>query len=286
MIKTLSKNEIPAALNEIPEPPEKLYILGELPDENNIYLTVVGSRKHTSYGKDVCEALIEGLRGQRVVIVSGLALGIDSIAHTAALNAGLRTISFPGSGLDESVLYPASNRYLAKQIVESGGGLISEFDPKFKPTPWSFLQRNRLMAGISKAVLIIEAEQKSGTLVTARLGLDYNRDVLVVPGSIHSHASKGTNSLIRQGATPITGVDDLFEALGLKIPDKGEKQQRLFADCTTDEKKILEFLVEPKSRDDLVRELGLPTPTANALLSIMEIKDMIKESGGLIQRNF
>lgn len=288
-MRKLRKEEFPRALLEIPQPPEELYIRGVLPDESRVFLTVVGSRKNTSYGKEVCERLIEALKDYPVVIVSGLALGIDSIAHRKAIDVGLPTMSFPGSGLLPEALYPSSNIKLAEIIEESGGCLISEFKPDMKSTQYSFPQRNRLMAGISKAILIIEAQEKSGTLITARLGLDYNRDILAVPGRIDWPTARGTNKLIRAGATPITGPEDLLEALGFEVKTSEEKQQKLFAECSEDEKKVLNILIEPKSRDELIRELSaswrMSTPTANALLSIMELKDLIKELGGYIQRN-
>ena len=277
--------EFPKALLEIPQPPKTLYLRGELPAESLIYLAVVGSRKFTSYGRDACEKLITGLKGYPVVIVSGLAMGIDAIAHRAALKNGLTTISFPGSGLDDKVLFPSVNLQLAKEILSSGGALVSEFEPDFKATQFSFPLRNRLMAGISKAVLIIEAEEKSGTLITARLATEYNRDVLAVPGSINSLSSKGTNRLIRQGATPITSPDDLLEALGFEIAKDEDKQAKLFADCSPEEKKVLDLLREPISRDELIRQMEMPTPTAQAIISVMEIKGLIKESLGEIQQN-
>lgn len=284
-IRLLQKNEFPKSLLEIPQPPKELYIIGELPEENAIYLCVVGSRRFTSYGKDACQKLIDGLRGYPIIIVSGLAMGIDTIAHQSALKAGLKTISFPGSGLKNEVLHPQINIRLAKEIVESGGCMISEYKPDFKATPWSFPMRNRLMAGISKAVLIIEAEDKSGTLITARMATDYNRDVYAVPGSINSLSSKGTNGLIRQGATPITSVDDLLLALGFEVKKDENKQTGLFADCSKDEKEILDLLREPMSRDEIIRELGRPTPEVNAMLSIMEIKGLIKEEMNEIRQN-
>ena len=277
--------EFPKALLEIPQPPKTLYLRGELPAESLIYLAVVGSRKFTSYGRDACEKLIAGLKGYPIVIISGLAMGIDAIAHKAALKNGLTTISFPGSGLDDKVLFPSVNLQLAKEILSSGGALVSEFEPDFKATQFSFPLRNRLMAGISKAVLIIEAEEKSGTLITARLATEYNRDVLAVPGSINSLSSKGTNRLIRQGATPITSPDDLLEALGFEIAKDEDKQAKLFADCSPEEKKVLDLLREPISRDELIRQMEMPTPTAQAIISVMEIKGLIKESLGEIQQN-
>src|SRR3990167_3537411 len=151
-IKKLKMEEFPKALLEIPQPPKTLYLRGELPAESLIYLAVVGSRKFTSYGRDACEKLITGLKGYPVAIVSGLALGIDAIAHRSALKNGLTTISFPGSGLDDKGVFPSVNLQLAKDILEAGGALISEFEPDFKAAQYSFPLRNRLMAGISKAV--------------------------------------------------------------------------------------------------------------------------------------
>src|SRR3989338_4117575 len=282
-IRKLKKEEFPPALLEIPQPPKTLYLRGELPAGNLIYLAVVGSRKFTSYGRDACEKLIAGLKGYPIVIISGLAMGIDAIAHKAALKNGLTTISFPGSGLDDKVLFPSVNLQLAKEILSSGGALVSEFEPDFKATQFSFPLRNRLMAGISKAVLIIEAEEKSGTLITARLATEYNRDLLAVPGSIFSSNSKGTNRLLRQGATPITCSEDVLEALGFEFSKDEEKQARLFADLSPEEKKITELLREPIFRDDLIRTMKLPIPAANAMLTIMEIKGLIKEELGEIR---
>ncbi len=283
-IYKLKPEQIPKPLLEIPQPPKVLYIRGKLPSKDLIYLAVVGSRKYTSYGKDICEKLIRGLKGYPIVIVSGLAMGIDSIAHRTALDSGLTTISFPGSGLDNKVLYPRTNIKLAQDIVDNGGCLISEFEPNFVSQLYSFPQRNRLMAGISKAVLIIEAEEKSGTLITARMALDYNRDVLAVPGSALSSNSNGTNWLIKQGATPVTSSEDILVALGFEVEKKKKSDKEKYADCGKDEMKIIELLREPMERNDLIRELGMNTGPANALLSIMEIKELIKEELGEIRR--
>ena len=199
-----------------------------MPKGDAKFLCVVGSRKYTDYGKEACQKLIAGLRGHNIVIVSGLALGIDGIAHRAALDAGLTTIAIPGSGLNPSVLYPSSNRQLAEKIIESGGALISEFEPMFKATTYSFPQRNRIMAGISHATLIIEAEIKSGTLITSRLATEYNRDVATVPGSIFSKTSEGPNMLLRLGATPVSSSAHILETLGFKIEeDKTTKELEL-----------------------------------------------------------
>jgi DNA processing protein len=284
-IKKLPKENFPEALLEIPQPPENLWIIGELPtDEDLIYLSVVGSRKHTSYGKEICEKIIAGLKGYPIVIVSGFAMGIDTIAHKKAMQVGLKTMVFPGSGLSDEAMYPKTNVKLVREVVESGGCLISEFEPDFKATQWSFPMRNRLMAGISRAVLIIEAEEKSGTLITARLATEYNRDVLVVPGSVFSSNSKGTNRLIRQGATPVTSSEDVLEELGFEKEVNEEKQARLFEDISPEEKKVIALLREPIPRDDLMRAMKMPISSANSLLSVMEIKGLIKEEYGEIRR--
>lgn len=284
-IYKLKIEQFPEGLLEIPQPPKILYIRGKLPSKDMIYLAVVGSRKYTSYGRDICEKLIRGLKGYPIVIVSGLALGIDSIAHKAALESGITTISFPGSGLDNSALHPRTNIKLAQEIVDSGGCLISEMEPHLKATLYSFPQRNRLMAGISKAVLIIEAEEKSGTLITARMALDYNRDVLAVPGSALSSNSNGTNWLIKQGAIPITTSDEILDVLGFKIERPTQTEKEKYADCGKNEMKVITLLREPMERNDLIRELGMNIGEANALLSIMEIKELIKEEMGEIRLN-
>jgi len=282
-IKKLPKAKFPKALLEIPQPPQDLWIIGEMPPENLVHLCVVGSRKFTSYGREACEKIISGLKGYPIVIVSGLAMGIDAIAHKKALSVGLKVLVFPGSGLSSEAMYPKTNARLAEEIIQNGGCLISEFEPDFKATLWGFPMRNRLMAGISKAVLIVEAEERSGTLITARLTTEYNRDLLVVPGSIFSPNSVGVNKLLHQGATPVTCSEDVLEALGFQLPKNEEKQAKLFLDLSPEEKKVVELLREPCPRDDLIRAMKMPTPTANALLSVMEIKGLLKEEMGEIR---
>lgn len=282
-MRLLEQNEIPHALGEIPQPPKKLYIEGTLPQKGSLYLGVVGSRKYTTYGKDVCEKLLSGLAGYPIVIVSGLALGIDTLAHENALKNGLTTIAFPGSGLDTSVLYPRSNVNLARRIIESGGCLLSEFEPKTGAAEWTFPTRNRLMAGLCRALLVIEAEEKSGTLITARLATEYNRDVLTVPGSIFSASSVGANNLIRQGATPITSAADILQALGFEPNDEITKRTDL-ADCTSEELALLEILNEPLSKDEIIRRSERPAHEIQMTLSLMEIKGLIKEELGEVRR--
>lgn len=283
-IQKLEPQEFPVLLKEISDPPDELYLAGTLPAEDHTFLCVVGSRKYTSYGRDAVERIIAGLAGYPVVIVSGLAIGIDSIAHTAALAAGLKTIAIPGSGLNEDVLYPATNRQLARKIIERSGALLSPFASDFKATQWSFPARNRIMAGISQAVLVIEAEERSGTLITARLALDYNRDVYAVPGSIFSSTSRGTNKLIAEGATPITSSADMLTALGLEIKNDQEQEITMEDDTSPEEKMVWELLSEPVVRDELIRAMKIPISHANGILTGMEIKGLIKESGGKIRR--
>ena len=270
-------------LQETPEPPKSLRMRGTL--ERTIgtkFVTVVGSRKYTSYGKHVCESLIAGLAGYPVTIVSGLALGIDSIAHRAALDAGLPTIAFPGSGLDWRALYPAGHRALAQEILDAGGALISEFSDNTVGAQWTFPRRNRLEAGIADIVIIIEAEEKSGTLITARLGTEYNKVVGAVPGPITSSSSKGANWLLRLGATPITDVADILQELGLA--EKLTRDVSEYLSLTPEEEKILAALCEPKSRDQVMEELSLDPATTNITLSLLEIKGVIRETLGLLER--
>ena len=282
-IRQLTPEQYPELLKEINDPPKKLYVRGELPPTEMRYLCVVGSRKYSPYGKEACRTLIKGLRGYPIVIVSGLALGIDSIAHEAALEGGLKTIAVPGSGLNENVLHPKPNTALSRRIVGSGGTLLSEFEENFKATYYSFPQRNRVMAGMSQATLIIEAEEKSGTLITSKFATEYNRDVLTVPASIFSGNSSGPHMLLRLGATPIRKSEDILEALGFNVE---EKQQTLDLESLSEkEQKIAYILNTPMTRDDLISKLNLPIQEVNVTLSAMEIKGIIKESMGEIRIN-
>ena len=282
-IRKLKREEFPSQLLEIPQPPKELYIEGDLPGADYIFLTVVGSRKFSQYGKEACEKIITGLRGEKVVIISGLALGIDTIAHKAALDAGVPTIAVPGSGLDRKVLHPHSNKNLADEIVRCGGALLSELEPTMPAGIHTFPERNRIMAGLSKAILVIEAQERSGTTITARLATEYNRDLLAVPGSIFSLNSGGTNRLIKQGATPISSTDDLLEALGLSRKDN--KNQIDISELSPHEIKILELLsIQAMTKDDLVRSASISPSEINVILSIMEIKRLIRESCGKIER--
>ncbi len=268
-IRTLGPTDFPSLLFEIPDPPKQLYVVGTLPPPSLRLLAVVGSRQYTGYGRQVVEHLIAGLAGYPVGIVSGLALGIDALAHEAALTHHLYTLAVPGSGLGENTIYPVRHRNLAERIVEAGGGLLSEFSPETKAATWTFPQRNRIMAGLCHATLLIEAAPKSGTLITARLAVDYNRELLVVPGSIFSPTSYGTHQFLKLGATPVTEASDILIALGIEPTASTATKTR--PTLTPEEERVVALLREPRDRDTLVRELNLPVAEATVLLMQMEI---------------
>lgn len=281
-IEYLKDSEFPRLLREIPQPPKQLNYRGALPRADMKLLAVVGSRRYTNYGKQAVDYLIGGLRGYDIGIVSGLALGIDSLAHQAALDNGLYTLSIPGSGLSDEVIYPASHKKLAHEILEAGGGLLSEFAPDFRATNWSFPQRNRLVCGIAPATLIIEANEKSGTLITARLCADYSRELLVVPGSIFSDNSKGVHQFLKLGATPVTAPEDILDVLGIEARAgvEGAKPAKL----SPDEARAIALLIEPLERDELIRGLNLPVSAAAIILMQMEIAGYIKEENGIYRK--
>ncbi len=285
-------NEIPL-LSEIPDCPKKLFYEGNLEilkDPARTYICIVGSRKHTEYGKEVCEMLIKGLQGYPVAIVSGLALGIDGLVHKIALGHNIPCVAVPGSGIDYDVLYPQKHVELAQEIVQNGGVILSEYSPKTRASPWSFPMRNRIMAGLSHATLVIEGEIDSGTLITARLALEYNREVLGVPGSIFSSTSQGPLSLIKNGGIPITSVDDLLVALKLKqhplIRDASEMEHTL-QKCSSEELQVLEYVSEPRTRDEIYvhfETFGLPK--IQVILSMLEIRKLTEEKYGKIYRTY
>ncbi len=282
-IYNLSQEIINHYFNEIPNKPKQLFARGTFPyDNHSVFLTIVGSRNATPYGEQVCRKLIEGLRGYPIVIVSGLAVGIDSIAHHAAIDANLSVVAFPGSGLGEKIIYPRSNYQLAQKILHANGCIISEYPENQNGKSWTFPERNRLMAGIARATLLIEATHKSGSRITARLATEYNRDVFAVPGDIFRITSEAPNELIRMGALPITSSEELLEALGFHITE--QPMLDLFSEATSDEQQVLKLLASPKLKGDLIRELGIPTHKASVLISQMELKGFIKDMGGELRR--
>lgn len=280
IIQRLAPDEFPPLLREIPDPPETLYIRGSLPPTTYKLLSVVGSRRMSSYGRDACEHLIRGLRGYPIVIVSGLALGVDGAAHKAALAAELTTIAIPGSGLSERVLYPRAHQRLAREIVEKGGALLSEMEPDEPATPYTFPKRNRLMAGIAHATLVIEAGVKSGTLITAKLASEYNRDLLIVPHSIFAEGGAGGHIFMKLGAAPVRNAEDILDILGIKHEKTLENLV-----LSPDEERVLSMLSSPLPRDELIRAIGNAVGQSNVLLASMELKGLIKESFGEVRRN-
>jgi len=259
-------------LTEIPQPPKELWYQGNLPPDDITLLAVVGSRKYTTYGQQVIDHLIGGLANYPVGIVSGLALGVDGLAHEAAMKNHLYTLAVPGSGLDQKVLYPPSHKKLADKILYSGGGLLSELSPSTQAAPWTFPQRNRIMAGLCKATLLIEAGAKSGTLITARMAVDYNRELLAVPGSIFSKNSFGTHQFLKLGATMVTSAEDILEALQITPEETISKTNFTL---TETEEIIIKLLHEPRDKDRLLRQIPLSTSEANIVLMQMEMQGYI-----------
>lgn len=272
---TLEDEIYPPLLKEIFDPPAVLFVRGSIPNPERKHLAVVGSRKASSYGLRVTEQLIEPAARSGVVIVSGLAYGIDAHAHDAALRAQGCTIAVLGSGVDQGSIYPSRNRALASRILSSGGALISEFPIGTPPLKQNFPIRNRIIAGLCHGTLVIEAAIKSGTLITARSAMDSNREVYAVPGPIDSPLSEGPNELIKTGATPVTSVRDLF---GIEpVPEPTQQ----YTPANERETLIFSHLSHsPVHIDELVRSTQLPTPSVMSTLTLMEMKGAVKNQGG------
>lgn len=273
----LHQTGYPDILAKISKPPSKLFVegikLGSL--AGRIHVGIVGSRKLTDYGREVTRLLASELARLGVVIVSGLALGVDSVAHQAALDARGTTLAILPSDLDN--IYPSSHRQLAKRIVEQGGALISEYGPGKPSHQASYVERNRIISGLSRGVLIVESAEKSGTLHTANFALEQGREVMAVPGSIFSHSSKGTNNLIKSGATVVTSVDDVLQALKL---EKQMIQAELLPNASSEELVILTVLENGETdAETLFEQSKLPISLFNQTLSNLEIVGRIKRIG-------
>ena len=255
---------------------------GVLPPSGTKFLTVVGSRAMTRYGQEACQKLISGLAGYPISIVSGLALGVDTCAHKAALAAGLHTLAVPGSGLSDDVLYPRSNRTFAKEILEKGGGLLSEYASDEASRVHFFPERNRIMVGIADAVLVIEAGEKSGTLITARLAGEYNRDLLCIPHRIGDPHAFGPHLFIRLGAALVTDPLHILEVL--KIPPRETSAEAAPTDLEDAELAIWNLLEEPRTRDEILREGGENVGELLTALVALELRGLIKEEFGAWRR--
>jgi len=281
-MRQIGPNEFPELLQEIPDQPEQLFVRGDLPPAHYKLLCVVGSRATSVYGRRTCASLIAGLAKYPVAIVSGLALGIDAEAHKAALDVGLPTVAVLPSSADDATIYPAMNRPLAKRILAQGGALVSESAPTHTAHIHDFARRNRIMAGMSQATLVIEAGEKSGTLITARLALDYNRDVMAIPHEIGREGGLGANKLLKEGATLVRRTEDILEVLGLQ--PVSSTQAPLPLDLSTPEMEVLSALTEPLVRDELIEKTELSAQEANIALSSLLIRGLIAERLGKVER--
>ncbi len=275
-IKTLyiEQPEYPKLLRQIKAAPTLLYYKGTLP-KDHLNLAFVGSRKISSYGIQATEYLINGLRGQKINIISGLAYGTDTCAHIAALESGLPTIAVLGSGLDDASIYPRQNLNLARRIIDSGGTLFSEFPPGTKAQAKHFPFRNRIVAGLSRGVVIIQAGSESGALITAQIARSEKRNVFAVPGDIFEKLSFGTNQLIKNGASLVTSANDLCSFYG--IEPLAQEAALKYPDLTENEKKVLAAIRKNgASNEQISAATKLEITDINYALTTLEIKNIIR----------
>jgi DNA processing protein len=281
---TLLDEDYPDTLRQVADPPPVLFTRGELSStKDNLAVALVGTRRATAYGRAVAERLATDLAHAGLTVVSGLAKGIDTVAHTAAVRAGGRTIAVLANGLDQ--VYPPENAGLAQQIVDTcAGALVSEFAPGIPPDAVNFPRRNRIISGLSRATVIVEAGERSGALITADFALEQGRDVLAVPGSILSLASAGANQLIRQGATPVTCAADVLEALDVSAePAPRGDVARHVPRLDPDESRVWDALSdEPRHIDELARGLPFAPGVLSATLAILELKGLARQAGSML----
>jgi len=270
------KHQFLQIISTIAHVPERLYILGALPETRVPTVAIVGSRKPTSYGKEVTYQLAYELAKKGVVIISGLAYGVDAIAHRAALDAGGTTIAILANGLD--TIYPSAHAGLAKQILAQGGAIISEYEPAVGARDFQFLARNRIVSGLADAVIVTEAAARSGTLATINHALDQNKEVFAVPGNITSPLSVGCNNVIKQGAHPITSANDLLEIIA---PHLLEPQTTLALGSNPQEITIIKLLQQGvRAGEQLQQQSGIPAAEFSQTLSMLEINGDIRPLGG------
>ena len=281
-IKVLSFKDknYPKLLLEIPKFPPILYYKGVMETADELCVAVVGTRMISNYGRTVIPQLTEPLAEAGVVIVSGMAFGVDSASHEVAIKKNKRTIAVLGGGLDEKSLYPKHHAFLAQRILDCGGALLSEYPigtPNFKQ---NFVSRNRIISGMSVATLIIECDLQSGTLITAKHALDQNRNVYAVPGPIYAATSQGPNNLIKMGAKLITEANDIFQDLNLANLPEQKTAQAVFGD-TKEESILLKLLnFEPVIINELIKQSGLEASTVTSALTFLEMKGKVKNLGG------
>lgn len=277
-INTISPqgNKFLQIIDTIAVSPKRLYFMGTLPTSRTPSVAIVGTRRPTAYGREVTDRLARDLARRGVIIVSGLALGVDSIAHKATLEVNGTTIAVMAGGLDR--IYPASHTELAKNIVKSGGAIISEYEPYVEPREFRFLERNRIVSGLSDAVIVTEAASRSGTLSTVTHALEQGREVFVVPGNITSPLSAGCNQLIKQGAHPVTCAEDVLEIIAPKLL---EPQAMLALGNNPIESKIIELLQSGvRDGDDLISGVGIDAGLFAQTLTMMEISGILRPLGG------
>lgn len=275
-VLTFHDANYPARLKEIYDYPPILYVRGSLLPQDEWCLAVVGTRRATVYGRQVTEELVADLAQNKITIVSGLARGIDTIAHRSALEAGGRTIAIFACGLD--TVYPAENADLARRIIQHGA-LLSEYPPGVRPKPENFPRRNRIMSGMSLGVLITEAGESSGALITAHLAVEQNREVFAIPGSILSPASKGTNHLIQEGAKLVGDYTDILEELNLTAVAQQMEMKELLPTSETETLLLKQLGTEPVHIDEVCRASGLPVATVSSTLAMMELKGLVRQVG-------
>lgn len=268
----------PQLLKEIYDPPTVIYFKGELPAQNIPAVGVVGTRKITGYGRIATEQFTKGLVDAGLTIVSGLARGVDSQAHKTAVEEKGQTIAVLGGGLNH--VFPPENKDLAAKIAAGFGAVISEFPPDSLSLPGNFPARNRIISGLSQAVIVIEAAEDSGSLITARLALEQGREVFAVPGPITSSLSKGPIGLIREGARAVFEPDEILEELGIKRIQNSEFRVQNDKNISEEEKQVLVVLEnENRHIDEIGRQLHFASPKISALLLKMEISGLVQSIG-------
>ena len=279
-IMTIKEDGYPKLLKETDSAPALLYYKGEI-KKDEFTITIVGPRKVSTYGQQVAAQLARELSQTGITIVSGMALGVDGIAHRECLKLGNRTLAILGGGIDTRSIYPPSNSQIAEEIMQNGA-VISEYPIGTPPLKQHFPARNRILSGLSLGVLVVEAAERSGTLITARFALEQNREVFAIPGSIYSKTSEGTNNLIKLGAKLVCRAEDILEELNLESVAEIKKAREIIPD-NEEEKIILENLSpdEPIQIDKLAKVIEMNTSALSSLLTLMEIKGKVKNVGGM-----
>jgi DNA processing protein len=273
---TIFDSNYPKDLTNIPDKPLVIYTRGEYKEEDHFSIGIVGSRKATAYGKWACEKFTKELVALGITIISGLALGIDTVAHKTAIENGGRTIGVLGNGLD--YIYPKSNYKLYEEVANNGC-VMTEFPMGTQPVNYNFPQRNRIISGLSLGVIIIEANEKSGSLITAHHALEQGKEVFALPGNINSIYSKGTNRLIKDGAKPLLDIDDIIEEVYELNQIQNIKLNSFDESCLSDDEKIIMNLISngPIHADNIVLKSGIDISNVMSILTILELKGMIRE---------